>query len=494
MSTGKAVDDGGRDGTSEPEAGSQDVSRSEPKVFERRASIHAPAPEVAAWHFRPGAIRRLTPPWEPVDILEEPASLVEGSIAILRIRAGLLRLRWVAEHRDVRPGTGFRDVQVSGPMASWDHLHRVEEDGPEACRLIDRIEYRLPFGALGRLLAGRSTERKLRRMFEYRHRVTRDDLEERARVSDDRPLRILVTGASGFVGSALVPYLTTQGHRVFRLVRRAPDREAGEYRWRPERGEVDPDALRGIDVVVHLAGEDVAAGRWTSRRKQRILDSRVATTTLLARAIGDLDEPPSLFVQASAVGYYGSRGDELLRDDDSPGRGFLAEVCAAWEEASRPLDARGVRVVRLRLGAVLSLAGGLLRRILPVFRSGVGGPVGGGRQHVSWIAMDDVLGVVRHVIETPSIHGGVIAAAPTPIPNVGFARTLGRVLSRPSLVPLPAFAARWMLGELADEMLLASTRAVPAALLESGYRFRFPELEPALRHLLGRTETSSPSR
>jgi len=299
-------------------------------------------------------------------------------------------------------------------------------------------------------------------------------------------MKIVVSGASGFIGSAMVPFLATGGHAVTRLVRRRLEAKGGEVRWDPDRGEIDTEGLEGCDAVVHLAGESIAAGFWTARRKARILESRAEGTQLLAECLAGLSMKPKALLCASAIGYYGHRGDEVLREDSPPGTGFLAEVTRAWEEATAPAEKAGIRVVHLRLGIVLGSGGGALAKMLPAFRLGAGGRLGDGKQYMSWIAIDDVIGAVHHALEAQDLAGAVNVTAPEPVTNAVFMKTLGRVLSRPAVLPVPAPVLRLAMGEMADEMLLASTRVVPALLIGRGFRFRYPDLEGALRHLLGK--------
>jgi hypothetical protein len=303
-------------------------------------------------------------------------------------------------------------------------------------------------------------------------------------------MRISVTGSSGLIGSALVPALAAEGHEVTRIGRSAA--ASGEARWDPERGHVDGAAVDGVDTVVHLAGESIAGGRWTATRKERIRESRRRGTRVLAEAVARAERPPAAFVCASAMGFYGDRGDEPLTEESPPGRGFLADVTREWEEAGAPARERGVRVVHLRLGMVLSPAGGALAQMLLPFRLGAGGVLGSGRQWWSWVTLDDVLGAIRHALLTPGLSGPVNVAAPNPATNAAFTKALGRALSRPTLAPAPAFALRLVLGEMADALLLSSARLVPERLLRTGYTFRHPELEGALRHLL-RGPGASPS-
>ena len=299
-------------------------------------------------------------------------------------------------------------------------------------------------------------------------------------------MNILVSGSSGLVGSALVPFLTAQGHVVTRLVRGSAAAAEKTVAWDPENGRVDASSLEGFDAVVHLAGENIAAGRWSAERKARIRNSRVVGTRTLAEALARLNHPPQVLASASAIGYYGSRGDEVLREDSASGSGFLAEVAREWEAAAAPAVDKGIRVAFLRFGVILSTHGGALPRMLFPFRMGAGGKIGNGRQYMSWVALDDVVGATHHALANADLRGPVNVVAPNPVTNVEFTRALGRVLRRPTIFPLPAFAARLLLGEMADELLLASARVEPARLTATNYAFRFPELEAALRYLLGK--------
>ena len=296
-------------------------------------------------------------------------------------------------------------------------------------------------------------------------------------------MNILVSGSTGFIGSSLVPYLVSSGHDVTRLVRRELGSEEPEVHWDPAAGPIESSALEGTDGVVHLAGES-AVGRWTARKKARILESRTNGTRLLCQALGDLDPPPRALICASGLDFYGDRGDALVSEDTGPGSGFLAEVTAAWEAATKPATEAGIRVVRARLGMVVGNGGGALARMLPAFRLGLGGPFGGGRQHVSWLSLTDLVRVVHHVLVTDSLDGSVNVSTPMPVTNAEFAKTLGRVLSRPAVLPVPAFGLRLALGEMAG-MVLASVRLDPSKLVRSGFEFRYPKLEDALRAELG---------
>jgi uncharacterized protein len=301
-------------------------------------------------------------------------------------------------------------------------------------------------------------------------------------------LHIVVSGAGGLIGSALVRRLTTQGHRVSRLVRRTAG--PGEISWDPAAGSLNPTALEGVDAVAHLSGENVGA-RWTTERKARIRSSRVASTRLLSETLAGLQRPPEVLVSASAVGIYGNRGDEVLTEDSPPGdpnRDFLVSVTQEWEKAAEPARVEGIRVVHPRFGVVLSPAGGALGKMLLPFRLGLGARLGSGRQWMSWISIDDAVQALQQALVDNSLQGPVNLTAPQPITNRDFTRTLARVLSRPALLAVPEPALRLALGEMAEGTILSSTRAVPARLLQAGYRFCHPDLESALRHVLQKGE------
>jgi hypothetical protein len=304
-------------------------------------------------------------------------------------------------------------------------------------------------------------------------------------------MRIAVSGSTGLVGSQVVASLSTAGHEVVRLVRGPPAPGERAVRWDPEKGKVDAAGLEGLDAVIHLAGENVASGRWTAARKAVIRDSRVNGTRFLCEALATLASPPKTLVCASAVGYYGDRGEERLTEDTPPGTGFLSEVCREWEAASAPAARKGIRVVVLRIGMVLSPKGGALVRMLPLFRAGLGGVIGGGRQYVSWVVLEELPHIILHALKRDDLSGPVNAVAPRPVTNREFTEALGKALSRPTPLPVPAFALRLAVGgEMAGTLLLASARVIPRRLEETGYRFRFAELSAALRHLLGKGGTT----
>lgn len=444
-----------------------------------RSAMPADAAALHDWHARPGAFLRLSPPWQRVTLEEAPRGLSVGTRAILRVHVGPFSRRWVAEHVEHVPGESFRDVQRSGPFRRFDHTHRFLP-APGGSLLEDQIDWEAPFAPLSAPAVG-WVRASLQRAFAWRHRVTAFDL--RCHLGS-RPMNVVVSGSSGLVGSALVPFLTAGGHAVRRLVRDGG--AASDIGWRPERGEFDARPLDGVDAVIHLAGDSIADGRWNAAKKQRIRDSRVVGTQLLARGLAGLAKKPKVLVCASAIGFYGTRGDEWLDEQSPLGSGFLADVCREWEAAAQPAVDAGIRVVQLRFGVILSASGGALKKMLPPFKLGVGGRIGSGRQWMSFIALDDVLGAVAKALQTESLRGPVNVVAPAPVTNDEFTRTLGRVLGRATPFPMPSFAARLVFGEMADELLLSSQRVLPKKLQAAGYPFGYPTLEAALRHLLGK--------
>lgn len=455
-------------------------------VTEFITTLPASPADAFAWHARAGALQRLLPPWQRVRVIsQQPAPgadsiVADGGRVELSIPAGPLRRRWIARHQDCRPGESFTDVMEQGPLRRWIHQHRFAANA-DGCTLTDRIEYDLGFPAS--LLTG-SVRRDLARMFTFRHTRTRDDIRRHAE-HPTKPLTIAITGASGLVGSALVPFLTTGGHRV-RTIGRAGAGQHTDIRWDPSAGSIDAAALAGVDAVIHLAGENVAQ-RWNAAAKQRIRDSRIQSTSLIARTLAALPTPPPALVVASGIGAYGTHSDDAARDEAAPfGDDFLAGVCRDWEAAAEPARATGLRVVHVRIGMVISAAGGALAKMLPAFRAGAGGPIGTGQQWQSWIHLDDLIDVLHRAVLDDRLRGIVNAVAPQTLRQREFAATIGRVLRRPSFAPLPGFVVSLLFGEMGRNLLLAGTRAAPATLAALGHRWRFADLETALRFELGR--------
>lgn len=447
-------------------------------TFSLQSSIPVHVEELFAWHERPGAVERLVPPWEPVRVVERQGGVEDGSRAVLEVRVGPLRRSWVSVHEDYEPGRQFRDKQVEGPFAEWSHLHRFDPAGRDSSTLTDHIDYRLPFEAAANVVAGRFVRRKLEQMFAWRHERVRHDLERHAAFADRPRLRVAISGASGVIGSDLSAFLTTGGHEVLRLVRHAPS-SASEIRWDPIRHELDLEGLEGTDAIVHLCGRRIDT-RWTESAVAEIRESRIETTRFLSESLARMNEPPATLISASAVGFYGDRAEETLAEGSSPGAGFLAEVCQAWEASTDAAANAGVRVVKLRTGVVMTRQGPPLTRLLPPFRLGLGAMVGSGRQYFSWVALDDVVAAIHHLLQRDDIDGPVNVVSPNPVTNRELTKTLAAALGRPSFLRAPARAVRLLLGEMGVETALASQRVRPARLLESGYRFTHGRLASLL--------------
>lgn len=454
-------------------------------MFEYVSRLAASPAEVFKWHMRPGAFERLSPPWESVQVVDRQGSALEGGRVTLRIHKGG-RFTWVLQHKEIQQGRQFVDEQVRGPFRRWRHVHRFVPDG-DGCTVEDHIEYDLPLGQVADSLIGQHIQQMLARAFRYRHLQLWHDLARHRMAAGLAPQRIVVSGGSGLIGSALCQFLTSGGHHVDRLVRQMVRPGSTDIFWNPSRNELDPAALEGADIVVHLAGETVA-GRWTPRKKAAILESRTQSTVLLCKALATLSRKPRVLISASAVGYYGNRGALLLGEQSEPGDDFLSEVCQAWEAAAEPARQAGIRVVHPRIGIVLSGRGGALRALLPPFRLGLGGPTGSGYQYMSWIDIDDLLGALHLAMFNTDLAGAVNAVSPNPVINRRFSETLARVLRRPMLLGMPGPLARLVLGEFAEVALLSSQRAVPEQLARAGFAFNYADLEESLRHQLGRPD------
>ena len=438
--------------------------------------VDAPREEVFAWHTRPGAFNRLSPPWSPMRLVSEATSIKDGR-ATLALPGGL---RWVAQHQadSYDPPRRFVDTISSDGLASlpariavrWRHIHDFEEVGDNRTRVIDRVETPVPGPAL-------------RPMFAYRHRQLADDLAAHRLAAEHglTPATVAITGSSGLVGSALTAFLRTGGHRVIQLVRRTAQ-ATDQRQWDPDHP--DPELLTGVDAVVHLAGASIA-GRFTEQHRTAVRDSRLGPTRKLAEVAA---RSRTVLISASAIGYYGyDRGDETLTEDSERGDGFLADVVADWEDATAPAREAGVRVINVRTGIVQSPRGGTLKLMRPLFSAGLGGRLGDGRQWLSWIGIDDLVDVYHRALWDTALSGPVNAVAPQPVRNTEYTRTLAHVLHRPALLPVPPLGPRLLLGKQgARELACASQRVTPHKLSQAGHRFRQPDLDQALRHLLGR--------
>ncbi len=452
-------------------------------TFEKTEPIPVDAEQLYRWHARPGAFRRLVPPWQQIDVVDHEGGIEDGARRRMKIHQGPLRLTWEAVHRDHIPGEQFVDEQVRGPFARWVHTHRFEQREPGNSWLVDHVDYRLPFGRLGKWFGEAKTRRMLERMFAFRHRRTADDLRRHA--DTDRQMTVAITGTSGMIGSALQAFLTTGGHRVIRLVRRRRDIDDDAIYWSPSTGEIDAEGLEGVDAVVHLAAENID-GRWTPAKRRAIEESRVRGTELLAKTLAELRDPPEVFASASGIGWYGDTGGETVDEGGGPGTGFLADVCRRWEEATTPADAAGIRTLQLRLGVVLDPSGGALPKMLPAVRYGLASRLGAGTQWMSWIDLDDAIGAILFVLTCDDLDGPVNLTAPQPVTNAELFETMADIFRRPAVFPVPAPVVKLTTGpQTAEETALISQQVAPKRLRDAGFSFFYPDVEQSLRTKLG---------
>lgn len=451
------------------------------KVVQVPVSVEA----LFAWHERDGAFERLSPPWDRPKVLEQTGGIRDGARVVLQVHAGPVPTTWRLEHQDYIANRQFRDVMREGPFAAWEHTHGFAAIDAASSTLDDHIRFALPLGPLGQAVAGGFTQRTLARVFAYRHAVMLGDLARHADFAHRPRLRIAITGATGFIGTQLAAFLSTGGHDIVRISRATPRPGRLDVQWNPERGQLDPRALEGVDAVIHLAGASIA-DRWTAAHRMALKSSRVESTSLLAHTLAQLSRRPAVLLSGSAIGIYGSRGDELLDEGSAAGTDYLADVGRAWEDATAPAARAGIRVVHLRTGIVQGAAGGALGTQAPLFRCGAGGTLGAGTQWISPIALDDEIGAIHFCLMRDELSGPVNLVAPTAVTNAEFTRVLGAVLRRPTLAHAPAFALRLLLGkEMANSTVLASQRVVPRVLQDAGFEWRLPDLAQMLRFELG---------
>lgn len=450
-------------------------------IYKKQSRINGSAPAVFAWHERPGALERLTPPWMALKSVSATHGLYPGSRVRVNLSVMGLPFSMEAEHLDYKPHHMFRDRLLKSPFSKWTHTHGFTDLGDGTSELEDSIRYTFPFYFTGWMK--KLAEQEVARMFEFRHRITQEDIA-RHRICPG-PLTVLVSGASGVIGRQLCYFLTTGGHRVIRLVRRRPRPGGDEIFWDPALGQLDLRGAGSIDAVVNLNGNRIFSGWWTRKRRAEIIRSRTDSTRTLALAIGRLASPPEVFISASAVGYYGETGEKVVTEASPPGSLFISKICQEWERAANPAMAAGIRTVFARIGVALTPGGGALAELLPAFKLGLGTRIANGSQYMSWISMDDVLYALYHTMYTPTLEGAVNIVAPAPVTNIDFTRDLAAVLGRPAPFAIPGGAVEFLWGKRGREVLLSSTRVMPEKLLASGFRFRHPRLFDALGGSLG---------
>ncbi len=453
------------------------------KNFRRELSVDVGSKKLAEWHEKPGAFGRINPPWETAKIIKKAKAIENNLEEHIQIQMGPFKKLWIARYHDVVKGEKFCDLQVQGPFAFWDHHHIFQADGENKARLIDQIEYREPMGKFGEILAGKMIAGKLERMFNYRHDITKLDLERHH--ADDKKLRsgkILLAGGSGLVGSALEPFLQTLGYEVYVLTRSA--KKENHIAWNPDKGSIDSEKLNGFLAIINLAGRNIAAP-WTKKVKRELRESRIKSTELLVNTILNLKEKPKVFISASGSSIYPLHDGKPYDENGIMGEGFLPKLAQEWEACSLPLEKVNVRRVVLRIGVVLSPAGGAMKKMLPAFQFGLGGPFGNGEQYMSWISLDDLLDIIAFSIEDERYSGVINTVSPQAVTNKEFSKTLAKVLKRPCFFKVPAFLYKMIPGGMGKEIFLASNRVVPQKLIDLGYKFRYENLERAFSHLLG---------
>lgn len=449
--------------------------------FIRNLDVPVSAQVLAEWHEKPGAFGRIQPPWEKASIVNKAKAIENDLEEHIQIQMGPFKKMWIARYHDVVKGKQFCDFQVKGPFGYWDHRHVFRDNNGKGARLVDEITYREPLGFLGRILAGKMIYNKLDRMFRYRHEVTRLDLERHHQKSV-KSKKILIAGGSGLVGSALESLLKTLGHEVYILTRNP--KLVNHIQWNPDKGEIDKSKLVGFDAVINLSGRNVAAP-WTRKVKRELTESRLKSTELLVKTFTEIDQKPEVFIQASGSSVYPLHDGKEYDESGPMGEGFLPELAQNWEEKTVPLDKAGIRRVILRIGIVLTPAGGAMQKMLTPFLLGLGGPFGAGDQYMSWIALDDLLDIIAYAIEDERYFDILNAVSPQPLTNKEFSKTLAKVLHRPCFMKVPAFLLKAVPGEIGREVFLASNRVQPAKLKELKYKFRYSDLEHAFCHLLG---------
>ena len=453
--------------------------------YEYETHTDSPRPEVFDWFERKGSFRRLMPPWEVAEEVRADETLEDGAQRIFRFPMGPIKMTWVAEHLGYQPPEKFEDIMKKGPFRSWHHVHRfIEKDGGTVVH--DEVDYKLPMGILGRIFGSRNVRNRLNRMFRARENRLIRDLERHSDFKHLDRKRILLAGASGLIGKQLAAFLDTGGHEIWRLVRRTPVAGQNEIEWDPSKGTIDNSAIEGFDIVIHLGGAGIGDRRWTKSRMVLIEKSRTESTGLLARTLASLKQKPEVFLVASAIGWYGNRGDEILDEQSEAGTGFLPETCLAWEASADAARQAGIRTIHARTGVVLDASGGALEKMLLPAKMGAGGPIGFGRQWFSWISMDDQIYALHHLVMSPNTEGAYNITSPEPLQQKNFAKALGRVLRRPAFMPTPPFAIWFLYGKMGVALTTESQRVMPTRLTEEGYRFQHQDAESALRDALGK--------
>ena len=452
----------------------------------KKTIIRSSLEKAFAWHANTGAIARLTPPWAPLKMISKTGTGIKKGVKVkFKIKIFTIPMIWESEHVGYEKNRFFKDRQIRGPFTKWVHTHKFIPDGNNRFIMEDHIEFKLPFGILSYPFY-KFAKKEFKRMFDYRHRILKYDLEHN--INGSKTKTILISGASGTIGSALVPLLQTMGHKVLRLVRKKENLLEDEIFWDPYKGVLDLnyENTGKIHAVINFNGVDISKGPWTKKQKKKIIDSRVIPTRLLANKIKNLDPAPKVFISSSAIGFYGTRDEEILNEDNSQGDCFISEVCNRWEKAACDAEKPGIRIVHLRTGVVLTPAGGALSKMALPFRLGLGVVLSHGRQYMSWISLEDAISGIVHILDNDKIKGSVNLTAPNPVTNREFSQTLARVFKKKVYFKMPKFLVSLIWGEMGRETLLSSARVIPEKLTNTGFAFRHKNLLDALKHMLGR--------
>ena len=432
-----------------------------------------------------------------MEIIDNTGGINNDDNSIFRIKLGPITFKWVAKHFGYIHNLQFQDKMIKGPFKKWIHTHSFIPQGENQCIIEDKIDYMPRFGKIGSKIIQKRIQNYLNQLFIYRERILVNDtiLEKMTR---EKGKNILITGSQGLIGSSLIPLLTNiGGHKITRLVRKINNNnmysrsttnkeDKKSIFWYPEYDKLDHNELEGFDIIIHLAGENIF-GRWTDIKKQRIFNSRVGSTKLLAKSLTKLSNPPSLLICASAIGYYGDRPNEYITEDSIPGKGFLSEVCQKWEKATQDVTEIGIRVVNTRFGVVLTPKGGILQKLLSPFKLGLGITIGNKDQYISWVSIEDVVKSIFYSITNTSIKGPVNVVSPKPITNLEFSDTLKKIFNPKLSMSINQNIPKLIYGEMSKEVLSTNTYVIPKKLISTGYKFFDSELEDSLRFLLGKT-------
>jgi uncharacterized protein (TIGR01777 family) len=464
-------------------------------IFIKRVELSSNIETVFEYHTHEEAIERLIPPWSPLQVLKSNTGLKNGTIAILRLKIGPFGIRWIAQHSGYIQNRQFQDKMIKGPLKYWLHTHSFIPNEINNCTMEDRIDYSPPFGLAGNNFINKKIRDKLYQLFYYRHHILKNDMNLWKLVGNSKGKKILITGSTGLIGSALVPFLNTVGnHHITRMVRPSSkyrdnnnnNNNARIVKWDPEKDIIDIDNLNGFDTIIHLGGENIF-GRWSNSKKRKLLDSRIRTTRLLCNSLSKLKSPPSTLICASAIGFYGSQGRKLLTEETSQGSGFLSDVCQKWEDSTESAKSIGIRVINARFGMVLTPKGGMLQKLVKPSILKIGLKFPDENQYVSWVSIEDVIGSILYSIEDSSIKGPVNVVSPNPIKMSEFMKVLSQVLDNKLNLPLAKSTLKLVFGEeFADYVVSSSSFVLPKKLTMAGYPFLNTNLENTLRLLLGR--------